>query len=129
MDLCRIVHSKQNRGAANGNAADGQAKSEAAREPAPQPSLAVVRAIDLDPTVESRSGARSVQGRRAAGIGAPTLLPRGLRGVKHQHFAQMPEQLLFLVRLAQIYLDTQFLGAIAVLLGRARRDHDDGYVG
>ena len=40
MDLCCIVHSKQNRGAANGNAADGQVKSEAAREPAPQPSLA-----------------------------------------------------------------------------------------
>src|SRR6266508_4067725 len=41
----------------------------------------------------------------------------------------MPEQLFFLVRLAQIYLDTQFLGAIAMLLGRARRDYDDGYVG
>jgi hypothetical protein len=75
MDLCCIVHSKQNRGAANGNAADGQAKSEAAREPAPQPSLAVVRAIDLDPTMESCSEWRSEPRRRAAGIGAETLLP------------------------------------------------------
>src|SRR5260370_20016394 len=88
------------------------------------------RSISIGPwnLVVVRVAVRAAPARRRYRRGDAAAVARDLRGVKHQHFAQMPEQLLFLVWLAQIYLDTQFLGAIAVLLGRARRDHATGYV-
>ena len=41
------------------------------------------------------------------------------------HLAQAPQQLVLLVRLAEEALDAELGGAIAMLVGGARRDHDD----
>src|SRR5207248_8850003 len=52
-----------------------------------------------------------------------------LRGMERQELAQIPEQLLFLVRLAEIDFDAQLFRAAAMLLGGARGDHDDRNMG
>ena len=55
----------------------------------------------------------------------PTRSRRASSGGQRQHLAQVPQQLLFLVRLAEVEVDAELPRAVAVLLRRARRDHDD----